>query len=145
MVDEDLEFEDEVKLVSDVSPTLTGDVVYFQDQSELSQNPPKMQKRMMNKYLEFFLGVLVYPILLFIAGNFFFEIGWAIGNYETGVLIQWIVILGGYILGIILGFTSGHRSFAWGLIASIVIIPILLFILFLLLIMWIASSDIPGM
>ena len=55
MVDEDLEFEDEVKLVSDVSPTLTGDVVYFQDQSELSQNPPKMQKRMMNKYLEFFL------------------------------------------------------------------------------------------
>ena len=145
MVDEDLEFEDEVKLVSDVSPTLTGDVVYFQDQSELSQNPPKMQKRMMNKYLEFFLGVLVYPILLFIAGNFFFEIGWAIGNYETGVLIQWIVILGGYILGIILGFTSGHRSFAWGLIASIVIIPISLFILFLLLIMWIASSDIPGM
>lgn len=145
MVDEDLEFEDEVKLVSDVSPTLTGDVVYFQDQSELSQNPPKMQKRMMNKYLEFFLGVLVYPILLFIAGNFFFEIGWAIGNYETGVLIQWIVILGGYILGIILGFTSGHRSFAWGLIASIVIIPILFFILFLLLIMWIASSDIPGM
>ena len=145
MVDEDLEFGDEVKLVSDNSPTLTGDVVYFQDQSELSQNPPKMQKRMMNKYLEFFLGVLVYPILLFIASNFFFEIGWAIGNYETGVLIQWIVILGGYILGIILGFTSGHRSFAWGLIASIVIIPILLFILFLLLIMWIASSDIPGM
>jgi len=145
MVDEDLEFEDEVKLVSDVSPTLTGDVVYFQDQSELSQNPPKMQKRMMNKYLEFFLGVLVYPILLFIAGNFFFEIGWAIGNYETGVLIQWIVILGGYILGIILGFTSGHRSFAWGLISSIVIIPILFIILFLLLIMWIASSDIPGM
>ena len=145
MVDEDLEFEDEVKLVSDVSPTLTGDVVYFQDQSELSQNPPKMQKRMMNKYLQFFLGVLVYPILLFITGNFFFEIGWAIGNYETGILVQWIVILGGYILGIILGFTSGHRSFAWGLIASIVIIPILLFILFLLLIMWIASSDIPGM
>ena len=145
MVDEDLEFGDEVKLVSDNSPTLTGDVVYFQDQSELSQNPPKMQKRMMNKYLQFFLGVLVYPILLFITGNFFFEIGWAIGNYETGVLVQWIVILGGYILGIILGFTSGHRSFAWGLIASIVIIPILFFILFLLLIMWIASSDIPGM
>ena len=100
---------------------------------------------MMNKYLQFFLGVLVYPILLFITGNFFFEIGWAIGNYETGVLVQWIVILGGYILGIILAFTSGHRSFAWGLIASIVIIPILFFILFLLLIMWIASSDIPGM
>jgi len=146
MIDEDLEGGEEIHEVSDNSPTLTGDVVYFQDQSELSQNPPKMQKRMMNKYLEFFLGVLVYPILLFIAGNFFFEIGWAIGNYETGVLIQWIVILGGYILGIILGFTSGHRSFAWGLIASIVIIPFLIFILFLLLILLFVFSDpIPGM
>ena len=145
MIDENLESGDEVKLVSDNSPTLTGDVAIFQDQSEPSQTPPEMQKRMMNKYLQFFLGVSVYPILLFIVGYFFFEIGWAIVGYETGVLVQWVVILAGYILGIVLGFTSGHRSFAWGIISSIVIIPILIIILFFLLVMWIASSDIPGM
>ena len=145
MIDENLESGDEVKLVSDNSPTLTGDVAIFQDQSEPSQTPPEMQKRMMNKNLQFFLGVLVYPIFLFIVGYFFFEIGWAIVNYETGVLVQWVVILAGYILGIVLGFTSGHRSFAWGIISSIVIIPILFIVLVLLLIMWIASSDIPGM
>ena len=125
MIDENLESGDEVKLVSDNSQTLTGDVGYFQDQSEPSQNPPELQKRMMNKYLQFFLGVLAYPILLIIAGNLFFEIGWAIGNYDTGVFIQWTVIVGGYVVGIVLGFTSGHRSFAWGIIASIVIIPFL--------------------
>ncbi len=145
MIDENLESGDEVKLVSDNSPTLTGDVAIFQDQSEPSQTPPEMQKRMMNKYLQFFLGVLAYPILLIIAGNLFFEIGGTIGNYDTGVFIQWTVIVGGYVVGIVLGFTSGHRSFAWGIISSIVIIPILFIILFLLLIMWIASSDIPGM
>ena len=145
MSDEDLERGEEIHEVSDNSPTLTGDVAYLQDQPEISQNPPELQKRMMNKNLQFFLGVLAYPILLIIAGYLFFEIGWAIGNYDTGVFIQWTVIVGGYVVGIVLGFTSGHRSFAWGIIASIVIIPILLFILFLLLIMWIASSDIPGM
>ena len=145
MIDEDLEVGEEIHEVSDNSPTLTGDVAYLQDQPEISQNPPELQKRLMNKNLQFFLGVLAYPILLIIAGYLFFEIGWAIGNYDTGVFIQWTVIVGGYVVGIVLGFTSGHRSFAWGLIASIVIIPILLFILFLLLIMWIASSDIPGM
>ena len=146
MIDENLESGDEVKLVSDNSQTLTGDVGYFQDQSEPSQNPPELQKRMMNKYLQFFLGVLAYPILLIIAGNLFFEIGWAIGNYDTGVFIQWTVIVGGYVVGIFLGFTSGHRSFAWGIIASIVIIPFLIFILFLLLILLFLFSDpIPGM
>ena len=50
MIDENMESGDEVKLVSDNSPTLTGDVGYFQDQSEPSQNPPEMQKRIMNKY-----------------------------------------------------------------------------------------------
>jgi len=146
MIDENLESGDEVKLVSDNSQTLTGDVGYFQDQSEPSQNPPELQKRMMNKYLQFFLGVLAYPILLIIAGNLFFEIGWAIGNYDTGVFIQWTVIVGGYVVGIVLGFTSGHRSFAWGIIASIVIIPFLIFILFLLLILLFLFSDpIPGM
>ena len=146
MIDENLESGDEVKLVSDNSQTLTGDVGYFQDQSEPSQNPPELQKRMMNKYLQFFLGVLAYPILLIIAGNLFFEIGWAIGNYDTGVFIQWTVIVGGYVVGIVLGFTSGHRSFAWGIIASIVIIPFLIFILFLLFILLLLFSDpIPGM
>ena len=100
----------------------------------------------MNKYLQFFLGVLAYPILLIIAGNLFFEIGWAIGNYDTGIFIQWTVIVGGYVVGIVLGFTSGHRSFAWGIIASIVIIPFLIFVLFLLFILLFLFSDpIPGM
>jgi len=89
---------------------------------------------------------LAYPILLIIAGNLFFEIGGTIGNYDTGVFIQWTVIVGGYVVGIVLGFTSGHRSFAWGIIASIVIIPFLFFILFLLFILLLLSSDpIPGM
>ena len=146
MIDEDFEREEEFKQAGYNSPTITGDVVYLQEQSEISQNPPDMQKQMMNKNLQFFLGVLVYPILLMIAGYFFFEIGWAIGNYDTGVFIQWTVILGGYVVGIVLGFTSGHRSFAWGIIASIVIIPFLIFILFLLLILLFLFSDpIPGM
>tara|TARA_B100000530_G_scaffold86223_1_gene52456 strand:- start:848 stop:1288 length:441 start_codon:yes stop_codon:yes gene_type:complete len=146
MIDEDLEVGEEIHEVSDNSPTLTGDVAYLQDQPEISQNPPELQKRLMNKNLQFFLGVLAYPILLIIAGYLFFEIGWAIGNYDTGVFIQWTVIVGGYVVGIVLGFTSGHRSFAWGIIASIVIIPFLIFILFLLLILLFVFSDpIPGM
>ena len=146
MIDEDLEGGEEIHEVSDNSPTLTGDVAYLQDQPEISQNPPELQKRMMNKNLQFFLGVLAYPILLIIAGYLFFEIGWAIGNYDTGVFIQWTVIVGGYVVGIVLGFTSGHRPFAWGIIASIVIIPFLFFILFLLFIVLLLSSDpIPGM
>ena len=146
MIDEDFEREEESKQASYNSPTITGDVAYLQEQSEISQNPPDMQKQMMNKNLQFFLGVLVYPILLIIAGYFFFEIGWAIGNYDTGVFIQWTVIVGGYLVGIVLGFTSGHKSFAWGIIASIVIIPFLIFILFLLLILLLVFSDpIPGM
>jgi len=145
MIDEDFERGEEFKQASYNSPTITGDVAYFQEQSEIIQNPPDMQKQMMNKNLQFFLGVLVYPILLLIAGYFFFEIGRAIGNYDTGVLIQWTVIVGGYVVGIVLGFTSGHRSFAWGIIASIVIIPFLFFILFLLFILLLLSSDIPGM
>ena len=146
MTDEDLEGGEEIHEGSDNSPTLTGDVAYLQEQPEISQNPPELQKRMMNKYLQFFLGVLAYPILLIIAGNLFFEIGGTIGNYDTGVFIQWTVIVGGYVVGIVLGFTSGHRSFAWGIIASIVIIPFLFFILFLLFILLLLSSDpIPGM
>ena len=146
MIDEDLEVGEEIHEVSDNSPTLTGDVAHLQDQPEISQNPPELQKRMMNKNLQFFLGVLAYPILLIIAGYLFFEIGWAIGNYDTGVFIQWTVIVGGYVVGIVLGFTSGHRPFAWGIIASIVIIPFLIFILFLLLILLFVFSDpIPGM
>tara|TARA_X000000368_G_scaffold235250_1_gene185877 strand:+ start:1263 stop:1769 length:507 start_codon:yes stop_codon:yes gene_type:complete len=146
MIDEDLEVGEEIHEVSDNSPTLTGDVASHQDQPEISQNPPELQKRLMNKNLQFFLGVLAYPILLIIASYLFFEIGWAIGNYDTGVFIQWTVIVGGYVVGIVLGFTSGHRSFAWGIIASIVIIPFLIFILFLLLILLFVFSDpIPGM
>ena len=84
MIDEDLEGGEEIHEVSDNSPTLTGDVAYLQDQREISQNPPELQKRMMNKNLQFFLGVLAYPILLIIAGYLFFEIGWAIGNMTLG-------------------------------------------------------------
>ena len=146
MIDEDFERGEAFNEGSDNSPTLKGDVAYFQEQPEISQNPPELEKRMMNKYLQFFLGVLIYPILLFILGYFFSEIGWAIGYYETGFFIQWTVIIGGYVVGIVLGFTSGHRSFAWGIIASIVIIPFLIFILFLLLILLFLFSDpIPGM
>ena len=72
MIDENLESGDEVKLVSDNSPTLTGDVAIFQDQSEPSQTPPEMQKRMMNKYLQFFLGVLVYPYFVVYCRLFLF-------------------------------------------------------------------------
>ncbi len=146
MIDEDFERGEAFNEGSDNSPTLKGDVAYFQEPPEKSQHSSELQKRMMNKYLQFFLGVLIYPILLFILGYFFSEIGWAIGYYETGFFIQWTVIIGGYVVGIVLGFTSGHRSFAWGLIASIVIIPFLIFILFLLLILLFLFSDpIPGM
>ena len=44
MTDEDLEGREEIHEGRDNSPTLTGDVAYLQEQPEISQNPPELEK-----------------------------------------------------------------------------------------------------
>ena len=112
------------------TPTLTGEVGFFELEEDKSLTPEDRPKELMNKNLQFFLGVLIYPIVVIIAGLFVMEIGWAIGSADTGFLFQWITMGVGYVGGTVLGFTSGHHSFAWGVLASIIVIPMLIVALF---------------
>ena len=50
MIGEDLGGGEEIHEGSDNSPTLTGDVAFLQEQPEISQNPPELQKRMTVSY-----------------------------------------------------------------------------------------------
>lgn len=141
MIDEDLEGGEEIHEVSDNSPTLTGDVAYLQDQPEISQNPPELQKRMMNKNLQFFLGVLVYPIVVLIVAFVLSEMAWGIsGTGDVAGLVHMTVMGVGVVGGTVLGFTTGHHSFAWGVLASIIVIPMLIFALLFGFCMLVISS-----
>ncbi len=120
---------EEFEAAQKASPTLTGNVSFYQDDmqtNQISQNEPK---KMMNKNLQFFLGVLVYPIVVLFVAYFLSSLGWAIFGGNAGELINLTVMGVGVVGGTVLGFTTGHHSFAWGVLASIIVIPMLLFAL----------------
>tara|TARA_B100002052_G_C15547500_1_gene447518 strand:- start:107 stop:592 length:486 start_codon:yes stop_codon:yes gene_type:complete len=121
---------EEFEAAQEASSTLTGNVSFYQDDTqtnEISQNEPK---KMMNKNLQFFLGVLVYPIVVLFVAFFLSQLGWAIFGGDVAGLINLTVMGAGVVGGTVLGFTTGHHSFAWGVLASVIVIPMLVFALF---------------
>ncbi|MEE3303940.1 MAG: EF-hand domain-containing protein [Candidatus Thermoplasmatota archaeon] len=122
---------DEFEAAQKNGPTLTGDVAFFQEEEEGPETPDDRPKEMMNKNLQFFLGVVVYPILVLIVSSLFGSIGWAFDESgQVSGFLQMMTMGGGYVGGAVLGFTSGHHSFAWGVLASVIVIPMLIFALF---------------
>ena len=120
---------EEFEAAQEASSTLTGNVSFYQDDmqtNQISQNEPK---KMMNKNLQFFLGVLVYPIVVLFVAFFLSQLGWAIFGGDVAGLINLTVMGAGVVGGTVLGFTTGHHSFAWGVLASVIVIPMLVFAL----------------
>ena len=106
---------DEFEAAQKNGPTLTGDVAFFQEEDEGPETPDDRPKEMMNKNLQFFLGVLVYPIVVLIVAFVLSEMAWGIsGTGDVAGLVHMTVMGVGVVGGTVLGFTTGHHSFAWG-------------------------------
>ncbi|RAH05863.1 MAG: hypothetical protein CMA00_003335 [Methanobacteriota archaeon] len=113
------------------APLLTGDVNALKEaagnQGESLFQPLDEIKKPMNSNLQFFLGTIVYPIGVLILAWLFSGIFYATGSYELGDLASFGVVGIGYVGGAAWGFSSGHSSFAWGVLASLIILPGLMF------------------
>ena len=132
---------DEFEAAQKNGPTLTGDVAFFQEEDEGPETPDDRPKEMMNKNLQFFLGVLVYPIVVLIVAFVLSEMAWGIsGTGDVAGLVHMTVMGVGVVGGTVLGFTTGHHSFAWGVLASIIVIPMLIFALLFGFCMLVISS-----
>ena len=84
---------------------------------------------------EFFLGLVGGPVAIFIVGFLFVMIGEVTGQYELFTSISMLSTAGAVIGGTAWGFTTGHQSFAWGLLSAFVVVPLVLFGLCLVFIM----------
>ncbi len=92
-------------------------------------------KRISNN-TEFFLGLVGGPVAIFIVGWLIVLIGEVMGvNDDTFVGISMLSTAGMAIGGTAWGFTTGHQSFAWGLLSAFVVVPLVLFGLCLVVIM----------
>ena len=92
-------------------------------------------KRISNN-TEFFLGLVGGPVAIFIVGWLIVLIGEVTGvNDDTFVGISMLSTAGMAIGGTAWGFTTGHQSFAWGLLSAFVVVPLVLFGLCLVVIM----------
>jgi len=110
-------------------PTLTGQVSSFETQDgtwgEGAEGP--FSKRISNT-TEFFLGLVGGPVAIFIVGWLIVLIGEVTGvNDDTFVGISMLSTAGMAIGGTAWGFTTGHQSFAWGLLTAFVALPLILF------------------
>ena len=133
---------EEFEAAQEAGPTLTGNVSFYQDDTQGNQITQNKPKEMMNKNLQFFLGVLVYPIVVLIVAFVLSEMAWGIsGTGDVAGLVHMTVMGVGVVGGTVLGFTTGHHSFAWGVLASIIVIPMLIFALFFGFCMLILMSD----
>jgi|TARA_B100000959_G_C14852999_1_gene570932 hypothetical protein len=111
------------------APLLTGsvDAQQVRDSSALgieSYTPPPKER---SKSAEFALGLFAAPIVIWVAALIIGEtFGWLLGAPEEVSL--WTAGLG-FVGATVAGFTTGHHSFSWGLLASIIVIPMLIFAL----------------
>ncbi|MBF93467.1 MAG: hypothetical protein CMB78_06830 [Euryarchaeota archaeon] len=113
------------------APLLTGDVNALKEsagsQGESLFQPLDEIKKPMNSNLQFFLGTIVYPIGVIILTWPISAVFYATGSDELAGLASFGVVGIGYVGGAAWGFSSGHSSFAWGVLASLIIIPGLIF------------------
>jgi hypothetical protein len=65
-------------------------------------------------------------------------IGEVTGQYELFGSISMLSVAGVAIGGTAWGFTTGHQSFAWGLLSAFVVVPLVLFglCLAIILVFW---------
>jgi len=111
-------------------PMLTGDVSTSQEQgspvSGIEGHGPPPAKRI-NKHGEFVLGLVGAPIALTIMAALLGGlVEGATGDYGAGGFVRVGTFGIGAIGGAVWGFTTGHQSFAWGLLTGLVLIPVLL-------------------
>ncbi len=81
--------------------------------------------------------MILVPIALWIANVILFNIGDATGaDEEFFIILQFILYPATLIGGVVWGFTKGNKYFAWGVLTSLVAVPVALFaalIVFLIL------------
>lgn len=95
-----------------------GDSPYWTDANQSSQG--------LSNGAWFAIGFILVPIGLWIANIILFNIGEAMGNDEF-FLIQFILYPATLIGGVVWGLTKGNKYFAWGVLASLVGVPVALF------------------
>ena len=74
----------------------------------------------------FAIGLILVPIGLWIANVGLYNIGEATGN-DAIFMIQFILYPATLIGGIAWGLTKGNKYFAWGVLVSLVGVPVALF------------------
>ncbi len=77
----------------------------------------------------FVIGLILVPIALWIVNVILFNIGDATGvvDEEFVIILQFILYPATLIGGVVWGFTKGNKYFAWGVLTSLVAIPVVLF------------------
>ncbi len=112
------------------APLLTGsvDAQQVRDSAALgieSYTPPPKER---SKSVEFALGLFAAPIVIWVVAIIVGEtLGMLIGIHPEELSL-WSAGLG-FVGATVAGFTTGHHSFSWGLLASIIVIPMLIFAL----------------
>ena len=106
-----------------------GDSPYWEGANEASKGP--------SNGAWFAIGLILVPIALWIANVILFNIGDATGaDEEFFIILQFILYPATLIGGVVWGFTKGNKYFAWGVLTSLVAVPVALFaalIVFLIL------------
>ena len=106
-----------------------GDSPYWGGANEASKGP--------SNGAWFAIGLILVPIALWIANVILFNIGDATGaDEEFFIILQFILYPATLIGGVVWGFTKGNKYFAWGVLTSLVAVPVALFaalIVFLIL------------
>ena len=98
-----------------------GDSPYWEGANEASKGP--------SNGAWFAIGLILVPIALWIANVILFNIGDATGaDEEFFIILQFILYPATLIGGVVWGFTKGNKYFAWGVLTSLVAVPVALFV-----------------
>ena len=107
---------------------LSGNVASFGDQGDGSpywSDADQSSQGLPNRAW-FAIGLILVPIGLWIANVGLYNIGEATGN-DAIFMIQFILYPATLIGGIAWGLTNGNKYFAWGVLVSLVGVPVALF------------------
>ena len=97
-----------------------GDSPYWEGANEASKGP--------SNGAWCAIGLILVPIALWIANVILFNIGDSTGaDEEFFIILQFILYPATLIGGVVWGFTKGNKYFAWGVLTSLVAVPVALF------------------
>ena len=95
-----------------------GDSPYWEGANEASKGA--------SNGVWFAIGLILVPIALWIANIILFNIGEQMRTDEI-FIVQFALYPVTLIGGVVWGFTKGNKYFAWGVLASLVAVPVALF------------------